>query len=696
MIIKKAFVTTSSFILSAVLLSQFYAFESERFEAKKINYSAFINLAENIKTISSASENETTKEVTVVTNDIIKVIDKEITSKIKKSRYSILEKKIAKKTIIAKASKKATAEVAESVAPAATIMNAENLSSFEINNKELINLYALDVEKMEYSKFERIALNTSYNEEIKDEVVTGQASTEAAPIEADEVKTIQPAAKREEIAEEVKEVKEDEMVMFDYSDKKSEAIISAKPMDKKLYERPISNTVKAAINREIGSTPIKRIIPVDTQKTTLEEPVKVDDKEIDLNSDQNIVYDYTNERKASIKTKAEEASFLAPTEEVSTHRVQYIIRAKEINLNTQKMKQAHSFEFVPDYDRAERADDQSNGEISLGYSLSGEMNTQTGVVQAHGLIPTRVELNLGAAKGLEIPLINEEGIQAFLQKQGLAAEGNLLMIALNSSIVDTEIDSKFNHRFFFDRNFKTLSAINGASYVMYAGVKTGNILIRYLLDNKESSQKIVYVGDGEMYFEDPKFINGERETFTFTTRNLLGHKKKELVIDGGAISFFNTNNIAKKKALNAYEIKVPSLASGMRKYFEFKHLNDSVFVGSWNEKDIEIPGNEFIAKVMEENQVNSLKERCMVQINLSKDLSSITANGKNRSGEMFVETSFLDKDGAFSRDNAEKAEKAFLVGDMEGLLSVKLNYEDGSTEFLKTFCSEGSYLIEQL
>ena len=37
-----------------------------------------------------------------------------------------------------------------------------------------------------------------------------------------------------------------------------------------------------------------------------------------------------------------------------------------------------------------------------------------------------------------------------------------------------------------------------------------------------------------------------------------------------------------------------------------------------------------------------------------------------------------------------------IVGDMEGQFNVKLDYTDGSTEFLKTFCSEGSYLIEQL
>ena len=79
-----------------------------------------------------------------------------------------------------------------------------------------------------------------------------------------------------------------------------------------------------------------------------------------------------------------------------------------------------------------------------------------------------------------------------------------------------------------------------ASYVLFLGVKTGNVALRYLLSNKESAQKIVYVGEGELYFEDPSFVKAEREIYTFTTRSLLGRKVKELNVDGADISFFGT------------------------------------------------------------------------------------------------------------------------------------------------------------
>jgi hypothetical protein len=220
--------------------------------------------------------------------------------------------------------------------------------------------------------------------------------------------------------------------------------------------------------------------------------------------------------------------------------------------------------------------------------------------------------------------------------------------------------------------------------------------MRYLLNNQESAQKIIYVGDGEMYYEDPDFNQSQREVFTFTTRSLLGKKVKELNIDASLVSFFGATGTSKKKALNAYEVKVPEMVSGTRKYLEFKHLDSSLFVGVNKASEVEIPGKDFITRVLQTNDLSELGNRCMVQINLAKDVRDIKVSGKNSSGEMFTEMSFLDRDGNFSRDNSEMAEKVFLAGDMEGIFNVRFDYSDGSSEFLKTFCSEGAYIIEQL
>ena len=692
MTIKKTIVTTSSFLITAFMLSQIYSLKINNEQKKEINYSAFVNLAHNIQNVSTRAEIAPENAAGLVSTEaIIKVIDNEITKKINGSHYSIRLAKMLKKKAEILAEEKSKPIIKKEID-----LNVAELLSYEINNSELINLYALSSEEITYQKFESFKIAYSYNDDIKDEVAVSQASTRPnSEITSANVSTQQ----NQTLTDNVPAKEDEEMVMFEYADKSASAV---KTMDQKLYERPISKTVQMAIDREMGNKPLKKLDAMNIQNGPSESSGKniarIDNQDVDLNSDENIIYDYSKPKSKSIEEKANEAlaeedAFTTPEQVEDT---QFIISAKEINLSTQKKNQLTAFEFIPDYDRAERSDDQGSGQISIGYSLSGNMNTQTGTIQAQGMIPTRVELNLEGKSTFDVPLINENGMQKFLQKKGLSIEGNLILLAIDPSIMDTEIDSKYAERFFFDNNFKSLSSSVGASLVMYAGVKTGNIMVRYLLSNKEVAQKIVYVGDGEMYFEHAEFTNSKRETYTLTTRNLMGQKRKELNIDGEQISFFNTNIKSKKKTLNAYDVKIPELVSGMRKYLEFKHLKDTLFVGTSNNKEIEIPNNDFISKVLEMNQVSSLKDRCVVQLNLSKDLRDFKVNGKNRSGEMYVETTYLDIDGNFSKDSFEKAENAFIVGDLEGQFSVKLDYTDGSTEFLKTFCSENTYLVEQL
>lgn len=655
---KKISAIILSFFITATAVSQIYLFTNKR--RRSVNYSGIVNLVENIRSISTEKREESPVEDQINTADIIKMVDGEISSKIKQANQRLKINTL----IITKDTIKKNLTIPLKVVH-------DNKDILEINNSSMVTLGALEIEKTSFNTFENIEIGIlNHEEEVKDQVVTTQSSALAI----------------DEKSEEVKDFDDKEMVMFDYTGKAS----LEKPIeniDQKNEKQQISQTVKQVIEREIKEVPAKKMRAQEVPSGNILK------EKIALENEENIIYDYAeiNPKKTKPNQEKGEASGF-----VKTERAEFVLQGNEINLDTQEKRVATNFEFVPDSDRGDRKDDQGSGKITFEYWLSGNMNTQTGVINSKGMIPTRVELNYNGHANLQAPLINEEGMQKFLQKQKLSIEGNLLMVMLNSTILDVEIDSTFAERFFFDNTFKPLSGSTGASFVMFAGVKTGNILVRYLLNNKESAQKIVYVGDGEMYFEDAEFVASSREIFVFTTRNLLGQKRKELTIDGGAISFFGTNITARKKALNAYEIKVPAQISGMRKYLEFKHMADNLFVGISGEQETEIPSREFISKALEMNDISSLRDRCLVQVNVSKDLRDIKVGGKNQNGEMFAETSFLDGDGEFSRDSAEMAEKVFIVGDMEGLFNIKLEYSDDTSEFLKTFCSKGTYLVEQL
>lgn len=720
---KSIFVKTFTCLFTTTLVVGALTYRADRFEPKKVDFSAFANAAANIQYISQKTEIKADVVTTDVTAGIVSTIEKEIRGKILRTRYAMVPKKVEfKHAVIAKNWNDIKPEIAAVDMKIANrqmnSISSSDESGSEINNNELIKLYAYEVESLQYETFANTLIAsvdpvatevvgvteaTSKQEIVKEDAVNvAQASTTTHVVEEITVDT----AMKEEIARAEVATKEnpvnDDLVMFDYSasDAKEAAPVANTQKLKKIFDAPISDSVKSAIERAVHrpmvakntqSAPSKRIA------STIETTTEAGALEQAMADEDNLVFDYSKKTQASVaKTTASEISaFMASADDAKVNQVDFTVKAREINLATRKSTQVFGFEFVPDYDRAERMDDQTSGEIKFGYSLAGDVSTQTGVVQAQGLIPTRVELNL-LSSGMNIPLLSEVGIQKFLSKKQTGVTGNLLMVAVDPSIEDVEIDSEYQYKVFFSDKFKMLENQDKASYVLFLGVKTGNTLIRYLLENKESAQKIVYVGDGEMYFEDPDFVGTQRELYTFTTRSLLGKTVKELNINGTDVSFFGTKITSKKKTLNAYEIKVPELVDNSRKYLEFKHMEKSLFVGTQNTKEIEIPGQDFINKVMQANDLSELGGRCMVQINLKKDLRDIKVSGKNRSGEMFAETSFLDTEGNFTRDSSELAEKAFVSGDLEGIFSVRLDYADGTTDFLKTFCSEGAYLIEQL
>ena len=716
---KSIFVKTFTGLISTTLVVGALTYSTDRFEPKKVDFSAFKNASANIQFITSKTEIKKDVVVTDVTSGIVKSIEKEIKSKILRTRYSMIPRKVViVQPVVAKNWNDIRPELSISSVEVKTpkmgnISSDKSIYEFEINNKELINLYAYEFESFQYETFSNSTI-ASYEsiEPVATEIVgVTEATSKQEIIKEDVINTVQ-ASTQTNVAEEIAQAEiatkenavNDELVMFDYSANTS--VESPAPKNKKMFDAPISDSVKNAIQRAVQKTPSKimntpNVSPSKRIASSIVTTTEDDVLEKAMSDEDNLIFDYSTKTQAAVAKSAKQttaeaiSAFMAAADEKQVSQIDFTMKVSEINLSTQKIRQSFGFEFVPDYDRADRMDDQSSGEIKLGYSLAGDASTITGVVQAYVLIPTRVEINL-LSKGMNIPLLSEVGIQKFLSKKEAGVTGNLLMVAVDSNITDVEIDSEYQYKVFFSDKFKMLKSKEEASYILFLGVKTGNMLLRYFLANKETAQKIVYVGDGEMYYEDPTFVDTQREIYTFTTRSLLGKKVKELNINAEDVSFFGTKIKTKKKTLNAYEIKVPELVENSRKYLEFKNTGSSLFVGTKDKLDLEIPGNDFIGRVMQANQLSELGERCMVQLNLAKEIRDIRVSGKNRAGEMFAETSFLDNDGNFSRDNSELSEKVFITGDLEGIFNVRLDYTDGSSDFLKTFCSEGAYLIEQL
>lgn len=617
----------------------------------------------DLKSASLKLETPANSDISEIHKTIIKEVEKELNGLVLNTK-NIIKKQNAKLDNLEAADE---AEVRNSLVQLKT-------NDFVINNLELVKHWGFS------SELDQVARVNFWEVASADQDKESQNKTQE-----DLVTTKQSSPAKPDM--------DDDLVMFDYSDKKTSS-----PFEK----ASMSQTVKNAIEREISRDTKTKFKKIDFQKemspvlvasNTIEE--KVEDLLKD-NSDA-IIYDYTKkkaEKKESIAEMLNKA--MKKDQQKMEMNVDFLLKAFEVNLKTQRAKDLSGFEFVPDFDRSQRVSDSNTGDLKISYPINDKKAAiLTGVVQAHGLIPTRVDINLLETKKY-IPLFNEEGIQKFLEKEALEIRGNLILAEISKIVKDVEVDSSYQAKIYLSSKFKVVNSREEARYVLFLGTQVGNTLMKYLLTNNESASKIVYVGEGEMFFDASQFVSSKRDQFSFMTRSLLGKSVKELNIDPEYISVFGSQNKSKKKTINTYEFKMPMMSLGERTYLEFKHLGYSLFLGTKSQNYIEVPSHDFIKKVMEINNLSHIGERCLVQINLTEELRNITISGKNKLGEMFVETTFLDQDGNFSIDSSELAEKVFVTGDQEGMFNAKVEYADGSVHFLKSFCSAGAFIVEQL
>ena len=174
----------------------------------------------------------------------------------------------------------------------------------------------------------------------------------------------------------------------------------------------------------------------------------------------------------------------------------------------------------------------------------------------------------------------------------------------------------------------------------------------------------------------------------------MSNCKGLLSLQADEISPWSFEAKVEKKSLNRYKINKMIYPMGTRKYLELKHLEESIFVGRWGQSAVVVPTEDYVRHVLGNFESNG--NECLVQLNLSKNLKSIDYKAQSENGEMSTQAKFLDTDGIFYSDVSDATNRAFIFGEGQGIINIKLEYTDGSKQFMQTFCSDSTYLVEQL
>lgn len=388
------------------------------------------------------------------------------------------------------------------------------------------------------------------------------------------------------------------------------------------------------------------------------------------------------------------------TKKVNTQKSGYsktIVTTYEVSIGEEASESLKGFELSAASDGNERISDNNNGYINVETELASSQGVYRATVLKRGYVRTSMDMALEAGTiEIAIPAITQESMMKFLDQQGINGLGGFLLVDKDRGVESLDLDSEFEAKFDFDENFKLTKDDTSVRYVLFAGVTSGNTLLKLRTVENEYSEKIIHIVEDEILFEALLINAPEKMKITTLERPILSNNPSELNISAENIKYFNRDIKANKLASNLHEIKVPILPLGMRRYIEFSHMDETIYVGVGDNTSVELPSSDFIVNLLEANNMSGMEGKCVIQVNLGKELQNVTVNGESSRGPMALDKFYLEKNGSLSEEETPLSTKVFVLGNHQGIINIKINYQDRTTDYLQTFCSPETYLLEQL
>ncbi|MBF0297507.1 MAG: hypothetical protein HQK51_02235 [Oligoflexia bacterium] len=356
-----------------------------------------------------------------------------------------------------------------------------------------------------------------------------------------------------------------------------------------------------------------------------------------------------------------------------------------------------SFDFRPFYASNNVINDSGDGKIVLKNKISSTMNILSGTILKNSQIPTNVSLVLSPGAFIySIPSFDIDSFSKFLDKNKIVGKGGFILVDLDEKTVDIDADAEYEAKVYFNNDFKIVKSENDAQYLMLLGVTPGNRILSFKTYEGRTVKKVVHVSEDEILFESNAFVSKGAVEYDLYYNNLFERMKSNLNISAKKIKYFNENGKGTKKlGINHYEISNILLPIGTRVYTEFNHLRENIFVGRWDNGEIQLPSNEYINQIFNVHGIYTLNGSCIIQINLDKRIKSFMAEGKALEG-LNLDIRFLNYDGSFTEMVSDLTNRIFIFGDTEGVVNFKVDYLDGTRDIVETYCSRDTYLVEQL
>jgi len=564
----------------------------------------------------------------------------------------------------------------------------------------------IDVKVKDYSIYERPTLIAS-NQNGFDRISTTQASNEKPKV-FNQAPKVQPL---KEIAYKADQSKKDdeELVFFDYSkdDKEITAnsnvvVTGGSPVKVAALKKTIHTFVASgsSINKD------KELSKIQTAKN-----IKNDDsnKVIEANKLWNL-YDKEQSSEANnklaqnVKSNQPNKDFLkTKTNSESLNKSFNSSRAHKSNLLVKPYivgtkAPVRNFDIRFSDDSKDIISDSGNGEVNISLLINNEMSIRRSTIIVKDMMPTTIDLVFEEGDDIApVPMISNKKIESILSSQNFRGNESFLLVELDRATEDVDIDAKYSGKVFLNSKFKVVNrADSDFNYILFVDAMPGNTIINFLNTKNETISKIIHLEAEEVYFEPNFYREVNEDEFDLNEENLLSKTIAPLSVDSADIMGLTFDSDFKKLTLNKYQVGNVLYPVGTRSYIQLNHLRETVFVGRWNTNQVTIPSETYMRFVLGQFSLGSVGSQCLIQINLSKKANSYSLSGQAADRMMGIQTKILDTDGLFYSDFSAESKKIFILGEEQGIINAKIKYTDGSEDYLQSYCSNSTYLVEQL
>lgn len=620
------------------------------------------------------------------------------------------------------------------------------ISELELSYQEIPEQGKFQIAKIQqvaWSKFEinfekYIAKNDKETDRISTAASAPERSKEVNKVHSNSMNFSGSSQKSEfllkdtEVATLSKEMKKEELVFFDYDqdENKPEKEIVLKEEISKKDSEPSEEKIVIKNNRSPAIDPldIQKVVvnslavqprvqavetEIDEKKIIEQALLNIKKKSAIDKAPKTVKTDSSNSAQKSEFEKSGENQLIDTKSNVDyacldagsisndeTYTADYTITLTGIEYSDRNYETVRNFEvrFYDDHNESKK--DYGNGQINLNFKMNTQMSVRRGTFVSRGYYPTTTDIifEAGSLKA-NIPVFSLNSFETILNDHNLRGLGGHLLVELDEKTEDVELDKeiKYEAKLYLNKQFKVVSRSSyDYNFVLFIGVEVGNTIVNFRNNKDEYVTKLLHITGDEIYYEPNFYAEVDNDFFAVYEERLLSKCKSIKNINPKKIEPWSYNGKISKEALNKVKVRKMIYPLGSRKYFEFKHLDESIFVGRWSEENIVMPSEEYISHVVSKFNLDQSQSKCLVQLNFSKSIRDIAYTGLSGNNNMNMQLQVLDEDGQFFNSFSSQSQRAFLMGEDTGVINIKIDYTDGSTQFLQSYCSKNTYIVEQL